>query len=303
MSHAVAPHSFPAIESLHVSQESKPRDLAHPTHILDIPPEIVFALTSTYLTFTDLISLLQTCRSIHTCLNASPSLWAAMSFKRHGVNYIESGGDWRTTCLSRNKACPHLSPLSDDRVAKDRVSVYERLMSNEAVQCIIPECDFGIPDLWLCLSPHCASLSCGRTKNKHAVLHNETHPTHSISLKVNTLEMWCYACKKWLGQQGLSPVAECERVNTLAETFTHSTSPQIHTLQHLSQYNSQRHTERELFRIEPHAAVRFVSAEFWGRWNLFLMGDEGPPGEIDNRALVLPQGLWREVGCPEGLRG
>ncbi|KAJ3058394.1 hypothetical protein HDU98_005485, partial [Podochytrium sp. JEL0797] len=70
---------------------------------------------------------------IHTCLNASPALWAAMSFKRHGVNYIESGGDWRTTCLSQNKACPHLSHLSDDKVAKDSVSMYERVMANEAV--------------------------------------------------------------------------------------------------------------------------------------------------------------------------
>ncbi|KAJ3090925.1 Ubiquitin carboxyl-terminal hydrolase 20 [Quaeritorhiza haematococci] len=54
-------------------------------------------------------------------------------------------------------------------------------------------------DLWICLHPGCTSISCGRTKNRHAFEHHKRSSGHNLTIKVNSLELWCYGCRKWVG--------------------------------------------------------------------------------------------------------
>ncbi|KAJ3401032.1 hypothetical protein HDU80_006387 [Chytriomyces hyalinus] len=103
------------------------------------------------------------------------------------------------------------------------------------------------------------------------MLHFATN-SHHLSLKINTLEVWCYQCVKWVGKRGKSQ-AELERVESIIALFSatatpHSTntpriSPTILSLQRHKLYNDRRHLERDI--------------------------------------LVVAREDWEYVGCPEGL--
>ncbi|ORY36998.1 hypothetical protein BCR33DRAFT_721654 [Rhizoclosmatium globosum] len=93
---------------------------------------------------------------------------------------------------------------------------------------------------------------------------------HHISLKINTLEVWCYQCIKWVGKRGKFR-AEEERVDAIVKHFTKSKSPTIQSLQH--------HTTTR--------PATLGTRNFLLAWRKFLLGNEMPPEEINNQSLVV----------------
>ncbi|CAG8538056.1 10276_t:CDS:10 [Dentiscutata erythropus] len=50
------------------------------------------------------------------------------------------------------------------------------------------------PQIWLCLA--CGKLHCGRYDKKHAIQHFNETKSHTIAMKLDMTETWCYACDK-----------------------------------------------------------------------------------------------------------
>ena len=48
--------------------------------------------------------------------------------------------------------------------------------------------------VWICLS--CGGLGCGRLANQHALRHFQTNRRHALTINIDSLECWCYACDK-----------------------------------------------------------------------------------------------------------
>ncbi|KAJ3072653.1 Ubiquitin carboxyl-terminal hydrolase 20, partial [Podochytrium sp. JEL0797] len=229
-----------------------------------------------------------------------------MTFKRLGINYIHPGGDWKHLCLydrEARKLCPHLSEVSES-VIKDRAKRYAELGSYpsvESIKCTGNDntCPHSAPDLWMCMTPHCLSTGCGRTKSHHGMEHH-TSTNHALALKLNTLEFWCYTCTKWVGNNCTSHPSELSRARTLLSHFPAST-PTLRVLQTQSKYNTKRHLERQMYMLLPTDKIYFLSAPFLLAWRKFLLGNDMPPSQIDNASLVVPLQDWGYVGCPEGL--
>ncbi|KAI8621776.1 hypothetical protein BC830DRAFT_1092897 [Chytriomyces sp. MP71] len=301
--------------------------------LLTVPPEIIFKLAIEYLNHSTVLRLTRTSAQLRSVLNTNESLWKALTFRRSGVNYAEAGSLFRRKCFDPELAslCPHLSLVSDavvrERVMQLRVgfllpilpltpffiSYFHAFGSVEdikSIKCTGLNCSHGAPDLWMCMTENCDSVGCGRTKNQHAMLHFAAN-SHHVSLKINTLEVWCYQCIKWVGKKGKLK-AEEERVEQIISQFTASTlqsptassrdiPPAIHSLQRHQLYNERRHIEREMYELSESDKVYFLSVEFLLAWRKFLLGNEMPPEDINNRSLVVAREDWDYVGCPNGL--
>ncbi|CAG8724694.1 43884_t:CDS:2 [Gigaspora margarita] len=50
------------------------------------------------------------------------------------------------------------------------------------------------PQIWLCLA--CGKLHCGRYDKKHAIEHFEENKSHTVAMKLDMTETWCYSCDK-----------------------------------------------------------------------------------------------------------
>ncbi|ORY37000.1 hypothetical protein BCR33DRAFT_721655 [Rhizoclosmatium globosum] len=127
------------------------------------------------------------------------------------------------------------------------------------------------PDLWLCLSPNCTSISCGRAKHQHALEHSQTH-RHPSPSNYSTSKS---GCVKWIGNQ-LQPLAEQQKLASLT-TCLLASAPE----------STKTKFERLMHIVEDGDRVFFVSRAFLDVWMRFLVGDEGVPvGGIDNSGLV-----------------
>ncbi|CAG8549827.1 24595_t:CDS:2, partial [Dentiscutata erythropus] len=63
------------------------------------------------------------------------------------------------------------------------------------------------PQIWLCLT--CGKLHCGRYDKKHAIQHFNENKSHSIVMKLDTTEAWCYSCDKPV----ISPTGKNQVIN------------------------------------------------------------------------------------------
>ncbi|RUS23493.1 hypothetical protein BC938DRAFT_475050 [Jimgerdemannia flammicorona] len=134
-------------------------------------------------------------------------------------------------------------------------------------------------------------MSCGRLRLRHALNHHLQH-RHNLTLKIRTLEIYCYACQKWLGTSS-SHSAERAKVQSLTQLFSTSITSPEHLMEvHL---NSRRQHERDFSTVNWNKAVnedhcKLVSSSWIFRWSDFLLGNTLPPGPIDNRSLLLEDG-------------
>ncbi|KAI8832829.1 hypothetical protein BJ741DRAFT_613868 [Chytriomyces cf. hyalinus JEL632] len=282
--------------------------------LLRIPIEILISLSSNFLDAESVLNLTRACAQLHLHLNSNESLWRCLTFRRWRINYIASGQLWRRHCFDPavKLLCPHLSEISHEIMA-ERARFYMHSFGSansvSEIKCTGGNCPHPAPDLWMCMKEDCTSVGCGRTKNQHAMLHFATN-SHHLSLKINTLEVWCYQCVKWVGKRGKSQ-AELERVESIISLFSatatpHSTntpriSPTILSLQRHKLYNDRRHLERDMYVLTETDKVYFLSVEFLLSWRKFLLGNDLPPEDINNRSLVVAREDWEYVGCPEGL--
>lgn len=162
-------------------------------------------------------------------------------------------------------------------------------------------CLVTVPDLWICFTPGCGHVGCGRTKGRHALLHFfESDEEHPVVMKVHTLEMWCYRCRVWLGQTSADRGEPGDTLETLTEASPlreiSALSLEVELVKEISRrlgltpeaeaLNQRRRLERS-FNLRRMGEF-FLIPRFWSsRWHLFLIGDIETPGPITNGNLLL----------------
>ncbi|KAJ3217825.1 hypothetical protein HDU67_007242 [Dinochytrium kinnereticum] len=148
-------------------------------------------------------------------------------------------------------------------------------------------------------------MACGRTKRQHAMMHS-IDTDHEMSMKINSLEIWCYKCKKWTGEASASHEAEKYKVRQIQEQFLREVAevPEFDFLDsfYLNQKSHIRQRERSFrIRLLPLEKAYIVSIAFMIEWRQFLLGNAGPPGPIDNGPLIWPPRRRPPPDDEEGL--
>ena len=151
------------------------------------------------------------------------------------------------------------------------------------LQYICQMCYQGLPDLWLCMSPDCTFVGCGRYSNRHAFNHYDASG-HAVSLKICSLELWCNTCNKWLGTHD-AHLCEQAQVKEITSRLMDVACTSAFT-ENIG-YNQRRQKERSIYGFKRHDTLYFVAKEWFSHWRAFLMGNGLPPGPIDNSSLFL----------------
>ncbi|KAI9594208.1 hypothetical protein BDF19DRAFT_127423 [Syncephalis fuscata] len=160
----------------------------------------------------------------------------------------------------------------------------------------------------------CFALGCSRSRNRHAIQHSIQHTPRVISMKLNTLEMWCYVCEKWIGtpdspqderafvvdwqtrllmsSANLScaqfPIDKSTQLPILSRNLLGYPLPPVTSLWYAAGWNERRQREREIpFTLE-NDPFCFVAQSWMRAWSEFLLGNAPPPGPVDNSSLVVP---------------
>jgi hypothetical protein len=107
---------------------------------------------------------------------------------------------------------------------------------------------------------------------------------HYITMKIQTLEVWCYPCNKWIGVYDSHP---CERyfAKLVCDAYQPITvlSPMILSM---VEENERRQRERRIYGLSKNDEFYFVSSNWWRLWRSFLVGNASYPPAIDNSILL-----------------
>ncbi|RUS15852.1 hypothetical protein BC937DRAFT_91898 [Endogone sp. FLAS-F59071] len=262
-----------------------------------LPPEILLQIARN-LDGRDVINLSLASRYLRN-LDSDELLWRYLCFKDHGVNFRDPDHSWKHLYFSCHlgEICRHLCDI-DSRTTDERMERYRSVFNQEYIKCGDPECVVGMPNLWICLKEGCSSIGCGRAEGKHAKYHYQ-HEHHYLTLKICTLEIWCYGCRKWVGTVSSHP-AERAKVSSFASLLCASVaSPALDATICL---NSRRQLERDLSEENARRAgyesnCFLVSSTWIYQWFGFLVGDAPAPGPVDNSDLLLDGAIDPSVIC------
>eukprot|EP00842_Homolaphlyctis_polyrhiza_P000183 jgi/Hompol1/1165/HPOL_002657-RA len=239
----------------------------------------------------DIEALGRTCHLLFAVANDS-MLWRSLCAFHKGIGFRAPDVSWKELYFDKgiDSVCLHLNQLTEDAIDCFSTSLATVLQShqqqNVPVNCDFADCPKQFPDLWVCMEHNCMHIGCGRTKNKHAQNHFLNYK-HCLSLKINTLEMWCYNCQKWLGVFD-SHVVEQHKVLAIANQIRFNVGPQHFCSQAMT---LRRQYERSLGAWHPYDTIFLIEAGWASRWSKFLLGNGPSPGAINNRSLLLPNGL------------
>ncbi|KAJ3051786.1 Ubiquitin carboxyl-terminal hydrolase 20 [Rhizophlyctis rosea] len=266
--------------------------------ILDLPIELLNQLIVTYLNGLDLHRLAKTCSALKYILT-DDAIWHRLAAERKGYDVRPETMTWKQVFYTEAR-CEHLFDINRS-VLQDRILAYlEAMKSPKTLKCTNSNCEIGLPDLWLCLSKGCTSIGCGRTKQKHAFEHYTYGRPHCLTIKINTLEIWCYICKEWIGSLDAHPLERAKASHILSCIKSASSHP-THPLPLLTtdiSLNDRRQKERKMYIFGKKDPLCFVAEGWLDEWKEFLIGNAGPPGEIDNGGLVDGRGKFRGNARP-----
>ncbi|KAJ3045874.1 Ubiquitin carboxyl-terminal hydrolase 33 [Rhizophlyctis rosea] len=265
-----------------------------PLTILDLPSELLNDVIVTYLHGPDAIRVSQTCKTFKY-IGYDVVIWKHLSAHK-GYDVKPENMTWKQVYFSSCR-CEHLFKITSD-VLRDRVKRYQEAVSDiDNLKCSRPSCNIRAPDLWLCLTKGCDSIGCGRTKAKHAYKHyHREGKTHDLALKINTLEVWCYGCREWIGGITSDPLELCKT----AQIATHIRSALSSSTGYESEasLNERRQRERNAYVCTKKDTLCFVTSPWIEAWKEFLIGNGPPPGPIDNSHLVGREGKLRVNARP-----
>ena len=218
----------------------------------------------------------------------------------------------------KDGCCPHLSLLDEVTIEakKDILRQFNSLQPAAAAAggsssgggggrdlTTCSECEIVLPDLWICFTPGCTRVGCGRTKNRHALDHfyalKEGHP---IVMKVHTLEMWCYLCRVWLGQSAAdteepqqeddlkdltesSPLQMVKAASLEAEVVKEM-ARRLGMSREMEELNRRRKLERN-FNLKRSGEFFLIPRSWSSRWYQFLVGDVDTVAPLSNHQLLL----------------
>ncbi|KAI8611990.1 hypothetical protein BC830DRAFT_1138777 [Chytriomyces sp. MP71] len=260
--------------------------ISQPFTLLQLPPEVLFSIAQEYLQADEVLALCATSTSLRSLLNGSESLWKTLTVRRTGIAYLSRSLSWRQACFdaSFTRQCPHVSILASEEATRDAVERFQTLLTSRPffdIACA--SCPIKTPDLWLCAVPRCPYVGCGIRRNAHAV-HHGTAAAHPVSIKLNTLEFWCGPCVRWIGRDlpGEARLVESLTARLLARDGEPFESIRCNK----DLWGERRFRERAMYAIREDESVFLVAREFLVAWRGFLLGNRGPPGKVDNSALV-----------------
>jgi len=122
---------------------------------------------------------------------------------------------------------------------------------------------------------------------------------HKIVVKAQTLEMWCYSCSKWLGQEGEKLLAMGQQgpeVTAEGDELRHiegvmleldvvkEIARRLGMSQEVEECNRRRKAERG-WKLNHQGEYFLISVAWYAQWRLFLIGDIDTPGPVLNNDL------------------
>jgi hypothetical protein len=139
-----------------------------------------------------------------------------------------------------------------------------------------------INNLWMCVTPGCFFVGCGRRDNKHMFRHIE-ETEHTLTLKLTSLELYCYSCEQWVGGSEKHEM-EHHRYLQIREVLLRNTDVRFDTA-----LVARRRKERELPYLR--GGMRYyviINSDWEKRWERFIIGDTDDFTErIDNSHLTM----------------
>lgn len=116
--------------------------------------------------------------SFTAAVYTSPSLQRACSFAPPGALQVDTSRCGAKSCAASNTIT---SNNNNGSIASASASA-------------------GSYDLWLCLTPDCGAVGCGRGSGKHAAAHHSSSVRaggghgHAVCMHTRSGQLWCYAC-------------------------------------------------------------------------------------------------------------
>jgi hypothetical protein len=261
-----------------------------PDTILELLPQDLQIAILTLLSAEDLRQVGKTCKAF-LLVSSHERLWHRLCEEHFGITYKLPGTSWKTTYCQlgqRINVCPHLRWLDDQyleavfakltrRFESSRVKVVCDGHSLDESKCTIP-----INNLWMCVTPGCFYVGCGRRDNEHMFNHiKETD--HTLTLKLTSLELYCYKCEQWVGGSDKHEM-EHHRYLQIREVLARNTDVRFD-----SALVDRRRKERELpFLREGMRCWVVINPEWEKRWERFIIGDIDDFNEaIDNSQITI----------------
>lgn len=157
-------------------------------------------------------------------------------YRHRGLDFKIESLTWKQLYYRKLKYrfCPHINRcqlrsrfgriLSNLRFSNEKIprlaeQLDVALMQTKNVTCQGKGCTFGKNHLWMCAEEDCYFIGCGRRDNVHMmnhVKHERNEPetiealtdrhapkvityNHPITIKLTTMEIYCYQCSAWVG--------------------------------------------------------------------------------------------------------
>ncbi|KAK9729549.1 hypothetical protein K7432_000230 [Basidiobolus ranarum] len=260
--------------------------------LLSLPYEVLVNILSN-LTLSDLLNCTLVCKNLYQ-VSTEDSIWFRLCFLQKNINFKLPQMTWKELFVTElNDICTHLS-LFNRKCLEKKILQYVSLVDiYSQLSCSSDECTEGVPDLWLCANDNCQFLGCGRWRGAHAYDHFKS-TGHSISLKLNTMELWCYHCNRWIGTN-CSDI-ETHRANEIM-TLMATNVPSLYNSEEIVR----RRKERNISMYEGFEIGHFIEQSWMSEWQGFVLGNNPAPGPITNSRLCTAQGgfdpdlvLWED---------
>jgi len=224
-------------------------------------------------------------------------IWEHYCFRDKGFNFKLNTMSWFQMYFYPQSAniCPHLSLLGIENLSFI-ANCFKKLHPVLQI-CQAQDCNYGFNRLWFCATPGCRYIGCGRRDNAHALNHFK-ELGHPLIIKLNTVEMWCYQCTKWCGNQSSDPI-ESQKVLSVISYIGLNCDKSF-----LSSTFLRRQKERDLGPEERlNTTWAIIELNWYKSWERFIIGDlEEFSAPIDNQPLLsdgrfnfLLRGTWTHV--------
>jgi hypothetical protein len=257
--------------------------------IIEMLPEDIMVLILAFLPMDEMRNMGFVCKGFHKVLD-SERIWSHLCEETFGLTYKLPTETWKNTYkqLSTHKVncCPHLRWLDTKYLPRVFEKLTKHLAKQNSLLCYgSPEdeakCHFSTKNLWMCVTPGCFYVGCGRRDGKHMLTHIK-NTKHTLTLKLTSLELYCYSCRQWVGGEDKHEM-EHLRYLEIREVLSRNTD-----VTYNQSIVERRVKERELPRLVQ--AMRYwvaLSHEWEQKWERFIIGDDdGFCEKIDNSEIT-----------------
>jgi len=217
-------------------------------------------------------------------LSVNEHLWETRNNIEKNIYFKIAEITWRQLFrVDTSGVCKHLNNITNPSkiisILREEWHTKETKCHGSKQNAIPCLCPFN--NLWICVEGDCFNIGCGRRDNVHAMGHFNT-TKHALTLKLNTFEMWCYGCERWIGQKG-SNLIEAGRVFELQNNLYKACNNVPPT-----DIMERRQQERD-FEQAKKGDIQWAIAEIgWiKKWERFIIGDFLDFSEqLDNTPLL-----------------